>query len=284
MTMKQKQKNRPKSLNPKKSRINSEGIIDMTEDTPSLDAVICYIDMENSSSFCDKLKHPEWMGVITEFKKMAFESFDHLSRIRSIDPDKYFVRAEGDSILLLLWTGEKIDLISNAIAFAVLLRSRWDKSKFNLQRHDEYKEPLEIRTGINTGLVTLLQNPFDEREKNPEGFAISLAQRIESAATQYSSATKILLRSNVAEIILDSSIEIRLGEQKQYKPDGFEIINVIPVEDYSVILDALNLEIKEKIDYPNLMAEGHSFFMGSKYKEALSCYLVERFLNNIAYL
>ena len=145
------------------------------------EAVILFADLVNSTELANNLSLREFCDYIIEpFQRLVYDVVNrHLKRRKKCVKDCFY-QTRGDEVCIIIYSdeltlGEKLML---ALGIARELKLRWLISDFNTARIESGKRPTEIKIGINTGEVMILQDIF-EKTVRPEGYAINLAKRVE---------------------------------------------------------------------------------------------------------
>jgi tetratricopeptide (TPR) repeat protein len=85
----------------------------------------------------------------------------------------------GDEVCIILYTNEQQDAL-RVLELAILLKVAWLVSNYNEERIKNYKPPIEIGIGINTGPVIVFEQDGEKEKFKAEGYAINVAKRVET--------------------------------------------------------------------------------------------------------
>ena len=163
-------------------------------------ATILFVDLVDSIELANYWDSKKYNDCLNEFQRCMLNGIDlWRKRIKEI-------KIVGDELLVLFSSKNIKTDIGNAIDLAVYLKILWWISSTNRKRIIEGKKIFDLGIGINTGKVMADNRPYRKgmkklapKRKTLEGFAISLAKRIETFSRQGKYSKIMLGHNSVAE-------------------------------------------------------------------------------------
>ena len=159
--------------------------------------VVLFADVVGCSEISNHKKLKQYNDFISNFQDIFREVCEYYKNFRYEERDHPFFRIDprGDEGCLKIFCSKNDDNlprdIDTAINIAFDLKRKWLFQKHNIERiEDDGLLPVDIGIGIHAGKVWV--NKEENNEYRPEGYAINLAKRIESASRD-GSFTHILL-------------------------------------------------------------------------------------------
>lgn len=162
-----------------------------------VNATILFVDIVDSTELANYWDLKKYNDFLNEFQERMLAGISlWRSGIKKVE-------IAGDELLVLYHSGDTKADIVNAIVLAVNLKIMWYASRTNKNRVKDGKTILDLGIGINTGKVVSDNRPFKStikrlipKRKSIEGFAISLAKRIETFS-RHGKYSKIMLGHNL---------------------------------------------------------------------------------------
>jgi len=143
-------------------------------------ATILFVDIMDSVEIANYWDTRRYSDFLNEFRRVM------LRGISAYEKDIKDVQLKGDELVVFYASGDVRRDVAYAVHLANMLKILWYTSRTNFGRIREGKKILDLGIGINTGEVISDYRPiingtqkFAGRRRTYEGFAISLAKRIE---------------------------------------------------------------------------------------------------------
>jgi class 3 adenylate cyclase len=190
-----------------------------------IEGVIMFADIIGSVSMAEFLDLEDYDDFLAEYQTLAKEAIErNLDRfhIRESE-DEAFVEysIRGDEALLILYTSEPERDAKVALATAIALKREWFLSGFNRSRKG--RAFYDVGIGIHYGTVMLRRHVSTvgtKRVFNAEGYAISLAKRIEHHSREGRLSRIMLSKSFVALAELEQVHTIQVSKAVAAKLAG----------------------------------------------------------------
>lgn len=159
--------------------------------------VVLFADVVGCSEISNHKKLKDYNDFISNFQDIFREICGYYKILRYEERDHPFIRIDsrGDEGCLKIFCSKNDDDlprdIDTAIKIAFDLKRKWLFQEYNVSRiKDDGLLPVDIGIGIHAGKVWV--NKEGDKAYRPEGYAINLAKRVESASRD-GSFTHILL-------------------------------------------------------------------------------------------
>jgi class 3 adenylate cyclase len=165
-------------------------------------ATILFVDIVDSIELANYWDVDRYNDFINEFQ------FKMLSGIALWKHDIREIELSGDELVVFFVSKKNTtrDVI-DALDLATFLKILWYTTNTNRKRIKEGKKILDLGVGISTGKVMLDNRPYKQsikklidKRKTLEGFAISLAKRIENFSRQGKYSRIMLGHSSITEL------------------------------------------------------------------------------------
>jgi tetratricopeptide (TPR) repeat protein len=148
-------------------------------------ATILFVDIIDSMEIANYWDTRKYSDFLNEFRRVMLRGIGaHEKIIKSM-------QLKGDELVVFYASGDVRRDVALAVYLANMLKILWYTSRTNFERIREGKKILDLGIGINTGDVVSDYRPIIKGVRGPvgrreelEGFAISLAKRIESFSRQ----------------------------------------------------------------------------------------------------
>ncbi len=187
-------------------------------------AVILFADLMDSAEIANNMDLQSYVAnVLDEFHRLSLEVARKYLPAEELT--ETVVEAKGDELCLILHSET---MSTRQKLFAVLriareLKIRWMLSDVNIGRVRDGKRPADVAIGINVGDVLLASKlrMSGDRELAPEGYAISLAKRIEGSARECGEYTSIMFCRRAYQEALENEVKVQWADAKQVRLKGF---------------------------------------------------------------
>lgn len=150
-----------------------------------LNTAVLFVDLVSSSEFASVLGLREYAEFVESFADLCVTQCRHFFQTvfkgRYVEGRDYSVRQLGDELIVYLHSGKSSNDVYQLICLAVALKCGWLCIPQNIERNLRGAPSTELAAGIHYGPVWSWKT---EQGMRLEGFAISLAKRVESLSRE----------------------------------------------------------------------------------------------------
>ena len=152
------------------------------------DIVVLFADVVGCSEISNNKEIKIYNQFINDFQDCFKKVCEHYEKEEYKGNEQFFdYRTRGDEGCLKIFVQNRDDLtfdIDNSIKIALDIKRKWLLEDENRKRIDDGLLPIDIAIGIHAGKVFINKEKDEKGEDTyrPEGYAINLAKRVESAS------------------------------------------------------------------------------------------------------
>lgn len=183
-------------------------------------AAILFADVCNSTEIANILPLGDYDAFLNEFQVLMREAIDEVISDRKFAEGDLEASVRGDEAFLIIYGGQGPEAIRRnlqaALDIGLTMKRKWVLSSFNRGRTRHGKGIEDIGIGVHLGEVVVGVHPARGQRLTAEGWAISLAKKVEGL-TRQGEYSRILVTERVYRTLAEAQTGVYFAPRKRIR-------------------------------------------------------------------